>query len=84
MKLPKSQVPLSLDRYGNTGGISIPLTFCDAYGARDGETIKALICGFGIGLSWGVANLEVDTDNIFPIVETTDYYMDGRFIPGEY
>lgn len=84
MKLPKDQVPLSLDRYGNTGGISIPLTLCDAYGESRGEKLKALICGFGIGLSWGVANIEVDTDNIYPIIQSDDYYKDGKFIPGEY
>ena len=84
MKLPKEQVPLSLDRYGNTGGISIPLTLCDAYGDRSGEKLKALTCGFGIGLSWGVANIEVDTDNVYPIVETDDYYEDGKLIPGQY
>ena len=84
MKLPKDQVPLSLDRYGNTGGISIPLTLCDAYGDRYEEKLKALICGFGIGLSWGVANIEVDTDNIYPIIQTDDYYKDGKLIPGQY
>ena len=84
MKLPKDQVPLSLDRYGNTGGISIPLTLCDAYGDKSGEKLKALICGFGIGLSWGVANIEVDTDKIYPIVQTEDYYKEGKLIPGQY
>ena len=84
MKLPKDQVPLSLDRYGNTGGISIPLTLCDAYGDKSGEKLKALICGFGIGLSWGVANIEVDTGKIYPIIETEDYYKEGKLIPGEY
>ena len=84
MKLPKDQVPLSLDRYGNTGGISIPLTLCDAYGDKNGERLKALICGFGIGLSWGVANIEIDTDRIYPVVQTEDYYKDGKLIPGQY
>lgn len=84
MKLPGDQVPLSLDRYGNTGGVSIPLTLCDAYGAGSGEKLKALICGFGIGLSWGVANIEVDTANICPIVQTEDYFKEGKLIPGQY
>ena len=84
MKLPKDQVPLALDRYGNTGGISIPLTLCDAYGDKCGEKLKSLICGFGIGLSWGVANIEVDTDNLDPIIQTDDYYKEGKLIPGQY
>lgn len=84
LKLTKDQVPLSLDRYGNTGGISIPLTLCDAYGDKSGEILKALVCGFGIGLSWGVANIEVDADKIYPIVKTDDCYRDGKFLPGQY
>ena len=84
MKLPKEQVPLSLDRYGNTGGVSIPLTLCDAYGDQSGKKVKALASGFGIGLSWGVINLDLDTDSIFSIVETEDYYKEGKLIPGKY
>lgn len=84
MKLPKEQVPISLDRYGNTGGISIPLTLCDSYGSEDGKTVNALISGFGIGLSWGVANIEVNSDAIYPVIETDDYYKEGKFLPGKY
>ena len=84
MKLPKDMVPLSLDRYGNTGGISIPLTLCDAFGNADDGKKKVLMCGFGIGLSWGVTNAVIDTGTVFPIVETDDYYAEGKFIPGEY
>ena len=84
MKLPKGQVPLSLDRYGNTGGISIPLTLCDAFGAADDGIKKVLMCGFGIGLSWGVTNAVIDTASVFPVVETDDFYAEGKFVPGEY
>ena len=31
-KFPMEKVPVSLDRYGNTSGTSIPITLCDAYG----------------------------------------------------
>ncbi len=84
MKLSKDGVLISLDRYGNTGGISIPLTLCDAFGEKKEGKKKALMCGFGIGLSWGVANAVIDTDKIFPIIETDDYYAEGKFIPGKY
>lgn len=84
MKLPKDQVPISLDRYGNTGGISIPLTLCDAFGMSGSEKKHVLMSGFGIGLSWGVTNAVIDTDTVFPVIETADYYAEGKFIPGEY
>ena len=84
MKLPKEQVPLTLDRYGNTGGISIPLTLCDVFGKADEGKKNVLMCGFGIGLSWGVANAVVDLSTVLPVIQTSDYYAEGKFIPGKY
>lgn len=84
MRLDQSKVPISLDRYGNTGGISIPLTLCDAYGKMPDKSIRVLGCGFGIGLSWGVTSFEIDTNTVFPIIKTTDYYAEGKIKPGDY
>ncbi len=87
LKLKKDAVPISLDRYGNTGGISIPLTLCDAYGngngnGEDGTGIKkVLMCGFGIGLSWGITGMPIDLGTVYPIVETADYYREGKITP---
>lgn len=81
LKLKKDTVPISLDRYGNTGGISIPLTLCDAYGKRGNEVKKILMAGFGIGLSWGVTSLLIDLSTIYPVVETDDYYKEGKITP---
>lgn len=84
MKLPKENVPISLDHFGNTGGISIPLTLCDVYGKEDAGKKRMLMCGFGIGLSWGVTNAIIDTRYIFPVIKTKEYYAEGKFIPGNY
>lgn len=81
LKLKKDVVPISLDRYGNTGGISIPLTMCDAYGKTPSEVKKILTAGFGIGLSWGVTSLSIDVGKIYPIAETADYYKEGKITP---
>lgn len=77
-KLPKGKLPISMDRYGNTSVTSIPLTLCDCYGNQeeDGEK-KIFSCGFGIGLSWGIAAFTVNPKNILPIVETDDYFKEG-------
>ena len=77
-------MPMSLDRYGNTGGVSIPLTLCDAYGGKEHRVKRVLMAGFGIGLSWGVTSLEFDLDKIYPIVQTENYYKEGKLIPGQY
>ena len=63
LKMPSEKVPLGLHEYGNTTSASIPLTIvsecAEAY--RSGNQ-KALVCGFGTGLSWGAAYIE--TNNI--------------------
>ena len=78
VKLGKEKVHISMDRYGNTSATSIPVTLCDRYGdCSDGENKKIFSCGFGTGLSWGIAAFEVNPSNILPIIETDDYYKDG-------
>lgn len=77
LKIPFEKMPISLDRYGNTSGPSIPLTLCDAYGNIDDQLINTLMCGFGVGLSWGVLSAKINTNNILPIIETNEYFAEG-------
>ena len=35
------------------------------------------MCGFGVGLSWGVLEADLDVNNIYPIIETDEYYKEG-------
>lgn len=81
LKLPKEKVPISLDKYGNTGGISIPLTLCANYGDKDIGVQRAFMTGFGIGLSWGVTSAEIDTAKVFPIIKTRDWNVEGKITP---
>lgn len=75
LNLPMEKVPISIDRYGNTSGESIPLTLVDALGNEESvEPIKLLLCGFGIGLSWGCIYLEMDKSVCLPMIYTNDYY----------
>lgn len=73
-----SKLPLCLDRYGNTSAPAIPLTICDKYGCGNAsKKIKFLMCGFGVGLSWGVLSVEIDMADIFPIIESDDFFEEG-------
>ncbi len=82
IKFNGKNVLVSIDRYGNTSGVSIPLTLCDFYGNRQGN-YKVLACGFGIGLGWGVTSLQIDAGHVFPIMETDDYFNEGKIQLGE-
>jgi len=76
--VPFEKCPISIDRYGNTSSTSIPLTIVDKYGSSEEQVcIKLLACGFGIGLSWGVLDFEINTDDIFSVIETDLTYDDG-------
>ncbi len=76
IKGPKDKLRISLDRYGNTSVCAIPVTICDYYHELKGKK-QLFIYGFGVGLSWACASITVDTDNVYEIVHTDDYFKDG-------
>lgn len=78
LEIPESKVPLSIDRYGNTSVTSIPLTLCDAYGEKVDGSIEVLLCGFGVGLSWGVLSLRLNKNELFPIQVSGDSFKGGH------
>ena len=61
------RVPLSLDRYGNTNAASVPLTMLDAYANDPRDELHLLCCAFGIGLSWGIVDLNIRPGVMEPI-----------------
>lgn len=74
-----AKMPVSIDRYGNTGAATIPLTICDHY-AREGdatvsETVS--VCGFGIGLSLGVAVLALKDTRVFAVRSCEEFFEDN-------
>ncbi len=61
LRLPEEKVPMTLHDFGNTSGASIPVTMT----ARILEPLLAgrkrlLMSGFGIGLSWGTALIDIE------------------------
>lgn len=79
--IPKDKMPISMDRYGNTSVTSIPLTICDACEKMKEHKKLNLTCsGFGVGLSWGVISMQVESDKCFPIIETDDCFLEGGLI----
>ena len=77
LKFPKEKTPMTIDKYGNTSAVSIPITLCDYYGERKDGVKQMLFLGFGIGLSWGVSYMPVDTEVISPVIKTDEFFEDG-------
>lgn len=78
IRADKEKMLVSLDRYGNTGGVSIPVTLCDAFAQSGAGEKRILAAGFGIGLSWGVCALTVDPAHLYPIFETEEIFSEGK------
>jgi 3-oxoacyl-[acyl-carrier-protein] synthase III len=77
LKIPATKMPLTLPTYGNTSGASSIVSLCDAYGEVDDVNLKTIICGFGVGLSWGVASVSINTSDILPIVEDSSVFEEA-------
>ncbi len=78
IKLASEKMPISMDRYGNTSSVSIPLTIADlAERENCPQKISFISAGFGIGLSWGVTDFSMDKADILPIIATDDYFKNA-------
>ena len=81
LKISMEKVPISLDRYGNTDGPSIPIGIVDlCERVHDKEKLTLIASGYGIGLSWGVASFEINCEDVLPMIFTNDYFAEGRII----
>lgn len=64
-----------MEEYGNTSGTSVPLTVCSNLDQfKNKKNVKMILCGFGVGLSWGMIYSEIPTENILPVIETDEHY----------
>lgn len=78
IKVPEDKLYISLDKYGNTDGVTIPLGIADlCQGMEENRKLKLVCSGFGIGLSWGIVAFEIDSRDVLPIISTDEYWEDG-------
>ena len=78
LKVSPEKMPICLDRYGNPSAPAIPMIINDTYGNDDEDKeLNFLMCGFGVGLSWGVCSAKINTKDILPIIETDNVFEEG-------
>jgi 3-oxoacyl-[acyl-carrier-protein] synthase-3 len=63
--IDKAKLPIAVKHYGNTGPASIPLTLCDQPAFQWGASV---LCGFGVGLSWGACALDLSGSIMLDVV----------------
>lgn len=70
LKLESEKVPYSLGKFGNTSSASIPITMVTELKSQleKGEN-RLLLCGFGVGLSWGTCYLETKNLKVLDLIE---------------
>jgi 3-oxoacyl-[acyl-carrier-protein] synthase-3 len=74
----KEKMLVTIDKYANTSAASIPLCFVERYGGRGvNGLLRALVCGYGVGLSWAAGSLLLDTNVVMPLIKTDYWFDDG-------
>lgn len=69
LKLPEKKIPSTIEKYGNTSSVSIPITIVSELKNKLKDHKRILLSGFGVGLSWGTAVIETEDCYIADIVE---------------
>lgn len=70
MGIPKDKLPVSLERFGNSGSPTIPITLTTQL--RDSLQIsqqRLVLAGFGVGLSWSAVALTMGPMTVPPLIE---------------
>lgn len=69
LKLDTSKIPSTVEKYGNTSSVSVPLTIVDQLkGKMDGEKVL-MMSAFGVGMTWATAIVPFKDLKISDIVE---------------
>jgi 3-oxoacyl-[acyl-carrier-protein] synthase III len=61
-QLPEASTPIILENFGNTGGASVPLTITQSVPREREKTLQLMCLGYGVGLSWASALLQLHPD----------------------
>lgn len=78
LKVDKTKMPIIVDRFANTNGASVTLTMVDAYAGRT-DMLRLLVSAFGVGLSWGIVDMKLDSSVITPM-RKTDFRFEEDYI----
>lgn len=69
LKLPEGKIPSTIEKFGNTSSVSIPLTIISELKDLLSDHRRLLLSGFGVGLTWGTAIIDTKDCYIGQIVE---------------
>ena len=71
MKLDSAKIPWSIQKFGNTSSVSVPLTIVSELKDKMAGRKKLLLSAFGVGMAWGSAIVPFCDCHISEIVEVS-------------
>ena len=69
LKLDASKIPSTIEKYGNTSSVSVPLTIVDQLRGKIEGSKLILLSAFGVGMTWATAIVPFVDCEISDIVE---------------
>lgn len=69
MKLDKERIPWTIQKYGNTSSVSVPLTIISELKDKLSGNKKLLLSAFGVGMAWASAIVPFHDCKISDIIE---------------
>lgn len=69
MKLDKERIPWTIQKYGNTSSVSVPLTIVSELKDKMAGEKKLMLSAFGVGMAWATAIVPFVDCKISEIVE---------------
>jgi 3-oxoacyl-[acyl-carrier-protein] synthase-3 len=69
LKLDANKIPSTIEKYGNTSSVSVPLTIVSELKDRMGGEKELLLSAFGVGMTWATAVVPFVDLQISDIVE---------------
>lgn len=69
MKLDKARIPWTIQKYGNTSSVSVPLTIVSELKDKMADKKKLMLSAFGVGMAWATAIVPFVDCKISDIVE---------------
>ena len=69
MKLDKERIPWTIQKYGNTSSVSVPLTIVSELKDKMEGTKKLMLSAFGVGMAWATAIVPFVDCKISGIIE---------------
>ena len=69
LKLDTSKIPSTVEKYGNTSSVSVPLTIVDQLKDKMDGDKTVMLSAFGVGMTWATAIIPFHNVKISSIVE---------------